>query len=102
NGTCRPGDNLYTSSMVCIDPATGKVRWYYQDAPHDLLELDFQATPIRDDVASDGTDTALAIGAGKTGHVVGVKRDTGEVVWKAEVGMNQNDTPRAPLPEDGP
>ena len=48
NGACRPGKNLYTSSMVSIDPSTGAVRWYYQDRPHDLLDLDFQATPILD------------------------------------------------------
>jgi outer membrane protein assembly factor BamB/plastocyanin len=101
NGSCRPGDNLYTSSMVSLDPATGAVRWYYQDAPHDLLDLDFQATPILATVAIDGTDTPIAIGSGKTGNVVAVRQDTGEVVWKTPVGMHQNDTPNQPLPEDG-
>ena len=44
---------------------------------------------------------ALAIGSGKTGNVVAVRQDTGEVVWKTPVGMHQNDTPGQPLPEDG-
>jgi outer membrane protein assembly factor BamB/uncharacterized cupredoxin-like copper-binding protein len=101
NGDCRPGDNLYTSSMVSLDPSTGSVRWYYQDAPHDLLDLDFQATPILANVSVEGTDTALAIGSGKTGNVVAVRQDTGEVLWKTPVGMHQNDAPGQPLPEDG-
>ncbi|MFN8518604.1 MAG: PQQ-binding-like beta-propeller repeat protein [Chloroflexota bacterium] len=101
NGECRPGDNLYTSSMVSLDPTTGSVRWHYQDAPHDLLDLDFQATPILATVAIDGTDTPVAIGSGKTGNVVAVRQDTGEVVWKTPVGRHQNDTPNTPLPTDG-
>ncbi len=101
NGECRPGDNLYTSAMVSIDPTTGSVRWYYQDAPHDLLDLDFQATPILTTAAIDGTDTPIAIGSGKTGNVVAVRQDTGEVLWKTPVGKHQNDAPGQPLPEDG-
>lgn len=101
NGECRPGDNLYTSAMVSFDPKLGSVRWYYQDAPHDLLDLDFQATPILATVQVDGTDTPVAIGSGKTGNVVAVHRDTGEVIWKTPVGKHQNDTPGQPLPEDG-
>lgn len=101
NGECRPGDNLYTSAMVSLDPKLGSVRWYYQDAPHDLLDLDFQATPILATVQVDGTDTPVAIGSGKTGNVVAVHRDTGEVIWKTPVGKHQNDTPGQPLPEDG-
>jgi alcohol dehydrogenase (cytochrome c) len=101
NGECRPGNNEYTSSMVSMDPKTGAVRWFYQDAPHDLLDLDFQATPILTTVSVNGTDTPIAIGSGKTGHVVAVRQDTGEVVWNTPVGMHQNDTPGAPLPTDG-
>jgi outer membrane protein assembly factor BamB/plastocyanin len=101
NGTCRPGKNLYTSSMVSIDPSTGAVRWYYQDRPHDLLDLDFQATPVLTTVSIDGTDTPLAIGSGKTGNVVAVRQDTGAVVWKTPVGKHQNDETDKLLPDDG-
>jgi len=101
NGSCRPGDNLYTSSMVSIDPKTGAIRWYYQDRAHDLLDLDFQATPILTNASINGTDTALAIGSGKTGNVVAVRQDTGEMVWKTAVGKHQNDEPDKLLPDDG-
>ena len=91
NGSCRPGDNEYTDSMVSLDGKTGGVRWYYQDRKHDLLGLDFQQTPILTTVELGGTATPMAIGSGKTGNVVAVKSVTGEVIWKRSVGRHQND-----------
>src|SRR5215475_4361611 len=44
NGDVRPGDNLYTCSLVALDAATGKLRWYFQFTPHD--EHDWDATEI--------------------------------------------------------
>src|SRR5437660_11746913 len=35
NGAERPGDNLYTSSLLALDPDTGKLKWHYQFTPHD-------------------------------------------------------------------
>src|SRR4029078_7689737 len=58
-------------------------------------------TPILATVSVNDTDTPLAIGTGKTGNVVAVRQDTGEVVWKTPVGKHQNDTPGQPFPEDG-
>ncbi len=40
DGSVRPGNNLYTSSVVAIDPDDGKMRWYYQWTPHDLWDYD--------------------------------------------------------------
>ena len=91
NGSCRPGDNAYTSGMVSLDRETGAVRWFYQDAPHDLLDLDFQISPIITTIDVDGAPTKIAIGAGKTGNVVGVNADTGELLWRTAVGKHQND-----------
>ena len=91
NGECRPGDNLYTSAMVSLDAETGGLRWYYQDRPHDLLDLDFQNTPVLTTVEIDGTETKIAIGSGKTGNVVAVNDENGEVLWRTPVGKHQND-----------
>jgi outer membrane protein assembly factor BamB len=82
NGSCRPGDNLYTDSMVSLDP-TGKLRWFYQDRKHDLLDLDFQNTPILVD--------GLAIGSGKTGNVVAADQATGAVQWRRPVCLPKID-----------
>ncbi|MFM8153627.1 MAG: PQQ-binding-like beta-propeller repeat protein, partial [Polynucleobacter victoriensis] len=44
--TSRPGDNLYTISLVCLDIHTGKIRWHYQQVPHDLWGYDVASPAI--------------------------------------------------------
>ena len=40
NGTSRPGDNLYTDSIVALDLATGELAWFHQVTPHDIFDRD--------------------------------------------------------------
>ncbi|HEX7941671.1 MAG TPA: PQQ-binding-like beta-propeller repeat protein, partial [Gemmatimonadaceae bacterium] len=40
DGTVRPGDNLYTESIVAIDSRTGEYKWHYQEVPHDVWDRD--------------------------------------------------------------
>ena len=42
NGDERGGDNLYSDSVVALDPATGKLRWYFQYTPHDVHDCGFR------------------------------------------------------------
>jgi PQQ-dependent dehydrogenase (methanol/ethanol family) len=49
-GAIRPGDNLYTDSLVAIDLDTGKYKWHYQYVPHDVWDLDAASPPILADV----------------------------------------------------
>lgn len=86
-GTSREGDNLYTDSVLKIDPQNAHITWYHQIRPHDLFDLDNQLTPILTEV--DGKK--LAIASGKHGQVVALDRDTGDVVWQTPVGTHQND-----------
>lgn len=90
NAATRPGDNLYTSSLIALDP-DGELDWYHQAKPHDLFDLDFQISPVLATVDVEGTPTDLAIGAGKLGWVHAVDRRTGEEVWRLAVGDHQND-----------
>ena len=46
NGDERKGDNLFSSSVVALDPATGKLKWHYQFTPHDLHDWDATETPV--------------------------------------------------------
>ena len=39
-GGARPGDNLYTSSVIALDPDTGQLKWHYQEIPHDDWDYD--------------------------------------------------------------
>ncbi|HEV2527656.1 MAG TPA: PQQ-binding-like beta-propeller repeat protein [Thermomicrobiales bacterium] len=86
----RPGDNLYTNSVLKMDPATAQLDWYYQVLPHDVFDLDNHLTPILATI--DGRDVAIA--SGKHGIVVSLDRETGEPIWSVPVGTHQNDDRR--------
>jgi outer membrane protein assembly factor BamB len=83
-GSSRPGANLYTNSVVKLDAGSGKVRWHYQQTPHDIYDWDFQDPPI----LIEAGGRKLAIGAGKSGIVVALDAKTGKPVWKRPVGIH--------------
>jgi glucose dehydrogenase len=95
NGSSRPGPNDYADSMVSLDTSTGAVRWHVNANPHDLMDHDFQQTPVLATVKLNDTDTRIAVGAGKTGTVIAVYADTGAILWEAKVGRHQNDEMQA-------
>jgi alcohol dehydrogenase (cytochrome c) len=80
----RPGDNLYTVSLVALDADTGKVKWHYQVVPHDLWGYDVASPPVLLDV-SRGYDTIPAVAhAGKTGWMYVLDRRDGKLLYKSE------------------
>lgn len=91
NASSRPGPNDYANSMVSLDPATGAVRWSVNAKPHDLMDHDFQHTPVLATVTLNETPTLIAVGAGKTGTVIATYADSGAMLWETEVGMHEND-----------
>jgi uncharacterized protein YjbI with pentapeptide repeats/outer membrane protein assembly factor BamB len=91
NGSSRPGPNLYTNSVVALDHDTGELAWYTQARPHDIFDLDFQNSPVLATLAIDGQPRDIAIGSGKTGTVIAMDRDTGEILWETPVGIHLND-----------
>ncbi|MEI7616301.1 MAG: PQQ-binding-like beta-propeller repeat protein, partial [Actinomycetota bacterium] len=91
NASSRPGDNLYTNSIVALNTKDGKLDWFKQIKPHDLFDLDFQASPILASVEISGTKKDLVFGSGKLGKVVAFDRKSGEIIWEATVGKHQND-----------
>jgi outer membrane protein assembly factor BamB len=86
NGSSRPGPNLYTNSLVALDLRTGELRWYHQVTPHDLFDRDQVHALI---AQVDGRD--VVVSAGKSGVVVGLDPDDGEVLWEQAVGEHVND-----------
>lgn len=76
NGDERKGDNLYTDSVVALDPATGKLRWHYQFTPHDLHDWDATEPPVL--VNFDGRK--LLLQANRNGFFYVLDRVTGKVV----------------------
>jgi len=54
NGDVRPGDNLYTCSVVAIDADTGKLKWHFQFTPHDTHDWDAIGDPVLVDLTVGG------------------------------------------------
>ncbi|MBX5472303.1 MAG: PQQ-dependent dehydrogenase, methanol/ethanol family [Acetobacteraceae bacterium] len=77
DGSPRPGDNLYTDSLVSLDLDTGKYVCHYQYIPHDVWDLDAVSPAVLVDVKdNDGKIVPGVIHAGKTGYVyVNDRRD---------------------------
>lgn len=89
-GAERPGDNLYTDSMVAIDLKTGAYKWHYQYVAHDVWDLD-AVSPVILTEARDkaGKMRKVAIHGGKTGHVYVHDRATGELIRFSEAMVPQ-------------
>ena len=89
-GAERPGDNLYTNSMVAIDLNTGNYKWHYQYVAHDVWDLD-AVSPVILTEAKDkaGKMRKVAIHGGKTGHVYVHDRATGELIRFSEAMVPQ-------------
>src|SRR5262245_24900429 len=78
NGDNRPGDNLYTSSVVAIDADTGKLRWYYQFTPHDEFDYDSTQIPVLTDLQWQGRTRKVMLWANRNGFFYVLDRVTGE------------------------
>jgi len=78
NGDGRPGDNLYTDSVIALDPDTGRLKWHYQFTPHD--EFDYDATQIQvlADIAYQGQSRKVLMTANRNGVFYVLDRVTGQ------------------------
>jgi len=83
-GGHRPGKNLYSDTLVCLDTKTGKLVWHYQLIHHDLWEYDEATPPILGDITVDGKKIQAVIAANKTGFLYVFDRATGKPVWPIE------------------
>jgi alcohol dehydrogenase (cytochrome c) len=92
NGGAYRGPALYTDSLLALDLATGRIRWFDQVVPHDVRDQDFTLPPV---LASTRARD-LVVGAGKGGQVIAWDRRTHRRVWRTPVGLHRNDV--GPLP----
>jgi quinoprotein glucose dehydrogenase len=83
-GGHRPGMNLYSDSLLCLDTKTGKLVWHYQLIHHDLWEYDAATPPILGDITVGGKKIQAVIAANKTGFLYVFDRVTGKPVWPIE------------------
>jgi len=83
NGDIRKGDNLYTCSIVAVDPETGKLKWSYQASPHDTHDWDAVETPVLFDDVQNGVHRKLLAQGSRNGYFFVLDRSTGEHVLTA-------------------
>lgn len=89
-GAERPGDNLYTDSIVSVDLDTGKYKWHYQYIAHDVWDLDAVSPPILVDVKDkSGKMIPGVIHGGKTGHIYVHDRRDGSLIRFSEPMVSQ-------------
>ena len=108
NGDERAGNNLYSDSLLALDPDNGKLKWHFQFTPHDVHDWDATQVPVLVDT-TDGTGTRrLVATANRNGFFYVIDRDTGRFVagrpyvrqnWAQ--GLDANGRPIA-LPESAP
>jgi alcohol dehydrogenase (cytochrome c) len=80
NGDERKGDNLYTASVVALDPDSGKLKWYYQFTPHDLHDWDAAETPVLVDAEFRGEPRKLLLQGNRNGFFYVLDRLTGKLL----------------------
>jgi len=78
NGDERKGDNLFTDSVVALDPKTGALKWHYQFTPHDLHDWDATETPMLVDMTFQGTPRKLLLQANRNGFFYVLDRSSGK------------------------
>jgi alcohol dehydrogenase (cytochrome c) len=77
-GDSRPGDDLYASCVLAIDPNTGKLKWYFQFTPHDLYDYDATETPVLLDTQENGVTHHLLVQADRNGFFYVLDRTDGK------------------------
>jgi alcohol dehydrogenase (cytochrome c) len=89
-GAERPGDNLYTNSMVAVNLDTGAYKWHSQYIAHDVWDLDAVSPPVLLDVKDNsGRMVPAVMHGGKTGHIYIHNRDDGKLIRFSEAMIPQ-------------
>ncbi len=100
DGSIRPGDNLYTDSLVSVELDTGKYVCHFQYIAHDVWDLDAVSPPILVDVKDkDGKTIPGVIHGGKTGHIYVNKRDDCSLIRFSEAMVPQENMWTLPTKE---
>ncbi len=93
-GGHRPGNNLFSGSIVAVDLDTGERVWHFQTVHHDIWDWDLPAAPILADFTVDGRQIKAVVLPTKQSYFFVLDRRTGEPVWPIEeVPVEQGDVP---------
>jgi len=110
NAGQRPGDNLYSDSVIALDADTGELSWYFQFTPNDAYDYDSVQVPVLADIEFNGEATKVMMWANRNGYFYVLDRVTGKfllgkpyvrVNWSS--GLDENGRPiPTPQPEGMP
>lgn len=96
-GGDRPGDNLYATSVVALDAATGAYRWHFQTTHHDLFDADLAAAPALIDVVQNGKRIPAVAQVTKMGGMLFIlDRLTGKPIYP----VDERKVPASKVPGD--
>jgi alcohol dehydrogenase (cytochrome c) len=79
--TTRPGDNLYTDSVIALDPETGSLKWYYQYTPNDTWDYDGTNETVLTDINYKGKAYKAVVSASRNGWFYAIDRTNGKLIY---------------------
>jgi alcohol dehydrogenase (cytochrome c) len=80
NAAVRPGDNLYTCSVLALDPKSGKIKWHYQFSPNNPFDYDSVAEMVLGTINVNGTPTKVLMDANRNGFFYVLDRTNGKLI----------------------
>ncbi|MGA8432239.1 MAG: acido-empty-quinoprotein group A [Candidatus Sulfotelmatobacter sp.] len=86
NGKPRPGDDLYTCTIVALNPDTGKLVWYFQASPHDTHDYDAIQIPVLIDADFNGEPKKMLLQASRNGYFFVLDRSNGKNLLSVPFG----------------
>jgi quinohemoprotein ethanol dehydrogenase len=98
NGAVRPGDNLYTSSILALEAKTGRYRWHFQQVHHDLWDYDSPSPVVLFDLEVGGRERKGLAQPSKTGWVYILDRTDGTPL----IGIDEKAVPQEPRQATAP
>ena len=90
DGSVRPGDDLYTASLLALDPDTGAIKWYFQFTPHEVYDYDSTQTPVLIDADYQGQPRKLLLHADRNGFFYILDRVTGKILSATQFAERVN------------
>jgi alcohol dehydrogenase (cytochrome c) len=90
NASARAGDNLYTGSVVALDPDTGRLKWHYQEIPHEVWDFDASYEMLLADLPVRGRTRKALVHVTKSGFTWVLDRTTGEFLTAWPFVKNYN------------
>ncbi len=95
-GGDRPGDNLFSNTLVAVDVNTGKLKWYFQTVHHELWDFDLPPEPDLITVDHDGKKIPVVVQTSKTAYMFILNRLTGKPVF----GVKETPVPKGNVPTE--